>query len=715
LVGRAALIAFCFVYLDPDLVSAFQAQIRDIHVTQGVQSVKWESGNPHGFPPQNGNTVPLIGYRSTAVRVLLDVQLTSGEAAPSFFGELDIRINGQLVNGVPIQAANQPFTPPVSPDIRNENDTLNFIINPPALIFPYGQNLESNDVDFIVRITTGPGGQPELVDEANDLSIVSLPSIDIAAVPVTWVPTNSSPEASFIAPGRGDAFFAAALPIDDSCFRPHVCVIGQGTSFATEISPYRLVQGLSYDLDLDGDGGITGGVQIGDGEVFPLLEDLETWRNFCFEGGGAFCPHFSADRLLFVYGWLPDAAKTDFNGITLPGANVAIGFDSVAEGQGTFAHEFGHMLGLVQGGGHNPCPLANPNCPQFDISPNVGFDVLGRIVNNPPGPLPPAGNGNGVNSRVKGFGLHDLMNRGGGGTLPNRWLTIPTYLTMMDELKARDPRRTASRQLIPEGIIFASASTPPKVAEPMPMTSHPKEFPQLTESNGTHCLPTLRITGTVTKYKQAGNRVIARQAKLNPAFQSDRCWRPSTIGTRTSQLIAEVTMVQSGRDYTFTVPIDARLIIDWIIDPKDPGKPRETIKLGPFEATVPVIGEVVSVRLMDPEKKKTFARLNRTAQKPRVKITTPKPNSKLTSKTEVSWSVSDPDSKPSEFLYHVAYSPDGGANFIPVAVNKRKTQIVFDASKYPPSEGEGVLRIYASDGLNTVTTDVNRLINSARE
>jgi hypothetical protein len=338
-----ALIVCCFVYLNVDPVAAFQAQIRDIHVTQGVQSVKWESGNPHGFPPQDGNTVPLIAYRSTAVRVLLDVQLSPGEAPPSFVGELDIKINGQLVYGVPIQAANQPFTPPVSPDIRNESDTLNFIVRPPALIFPfygYGHDLESNDVDFIVRIFPGPGGQPQLVGTANDLSIVSLPQINIAAVPVTWVPTNSSPEVSFMTPGRGDAFFAAALPIDDSCFRPEVCIFGVGTSFEQEDNPYRIVHGLEHDLDLNGDGGITGQVQIDDGEVYPLLEDLATWRNFCYEGGGAFCPLKSIDRLLFTYGWLPVAARTNFNGITYVGANVAIGFDAVASGQGTLAHEF---------------------------------------------------------------------------------------------------------------------------------------------------------------------------------------------------------------------------------------------------------------------------------------------------------------------------------------------------------------------------------------
>jgi hypothetical protein len=250
----------------------------------------------------------------------------------------------------------------------------------------------------------------------------------------------------------------------------------------------------------------------------------------------------------------------------------------------------------------------------------------------------------------------------------------------------------------------------------MPVALRTREFPQAPESDKGHCLPTLRITGMVTKFEQtSGNRLIVRQAKLNPAFRSDRCWRPSTIRTQTSQLIAEVTMLQGGRDYTLTVPIDARMIIDWIIDPKDPRKLPDTIELGPFEATIPVIGEVVSVRLTDPLKKETFALLKRTAEKPKLRILTPKPNSKLTSETEVNWSVFDPDSKPSEFLYHVAYSPDTGVNFIPVAVNKRKTQIVFNAAKYPPSDGKGILRIYASDGLNTVTVDVNALSNSARE
>jgi hypothetical protein len=711
---HAAVVAVCLA-LAAVPAAAFQAQIRDIHVTQGVQSVRWDAGNPHGFPPQPGNTVPLIAHRSTAVRVLLDVQLGPGETPPSLSGELEVTINGQLVYGMPIQAVNQPFIPPAAPDLRNENDTLNFVIRPPALIFPFygsGPDLESTDVDVSVRISPGPGGQPYLSGMVNDLTVVSLPPINIAAVPVTWVPTSSGPDASFIASGRGDAFFAAALPIDDSCFQPHVCALGQGTAFASEVRPYRVVQGLSYDLDLDADGKIATGVPIGEGEVFPLLEDLQTWRNFCYDGG-SFCPGLSLDQLLFMYGWLPDGARKNFNGVTLPGANIAIGFDAVAEGQGTFAHEFGHMLGLVGGGGHNPCPRDRqgwPNCPEFDLVPNVGLDVLGRIVNNPPGLLPPAGNGNGVIDRIKDFTVHDLMNDGGGGTLPYRWLTIPTYLAMLDELKTRDPRRTVARD-------------PTRHVELAGLPWRQRGAPSALRQEGVFlaasrvdapCPPTLRITGRVTRFDRTrDDRLTVRQARLNPAFQSGRCWRPPTEPTWAAQLMVEVTMQQGGRDYVLALPVDARLIVDWIVDPKDPGAAGETVDLGPFEASVPVLGTVVSVRLTDLSRTTTFHRLKRTAA-PQVKIVTPRPGATLGRDTTVGWSAVDPDSAPAELMYHVSYSPDGGVSFIPVAVNRRKTQITFDASQYPASQGEGILRVHASDGLNTVTADVRGLTNPRR-
>jgi hypothetical protein len=712
---RAALVVFCLTFAVAVPAAAFQAQIRDIHVTQGVQAVQWDAGDPHGFPPQPGNTVPLIAHRSTAVRVLVDVQLGPGEAPPSLSGELEITINGQLVYGMPIPAVNQPFIPPAVPDLRNENDTLNFIIRPPALIFPFhgsGPDLESADVDVFVRISPGPGGQPYLSGAVNDLTVVSLSPVNIAAVPVTWVPTASGPGASFIVPGRGDAFLAAALPIDDSCFQPHVCVLGQGTALASEVRPYRVVQGLSYDLDLDADGGIATGVPIGDGEVAPLLEDLQAWRNFCYDGG-SFCPGLSADQQLFVYGWLPDAARRNFNGVAQPGANVALGFDSVAEGQGTLAHEFGHMLGLVAGGGHNPCPRAHPrwpNCPEFDIVPNIGLDVLGRIVNNPPGPLPPAGNGNGVTGRIKDFALHDLMNVGGGGTLPHRWLTIPTYLAMLDELKARDPRRTIartpSRQVELAGLPRWRPGAPSLVLDAGVLL--------VTSRVDDQCPPTLRISGRVTRFDQTRDgQLIVRQARLNPAFRSERCWRPPADRTPAAQLVVEVTMHQGGRDYVLALPVDARLIIDWILDPKDPGAVRETVELGPFEASVPVLGTVVSVRLTDQSRKATFHRLTRTGP-PQVRIVAPRPGATLARDTTVSWSAVDPDSAPAELMYHVSYSADGGASFIPVAVNRRKTQITFDASRYPASQGEGILRVLASDGLNTVTADVKGLTNPRR-
>jgi hypothetical protein len=65
---------------------------------------------------------------------------------------------------------------------------------------------------------------------------------------------------------------------------------------------------------------------------------------------------------------------------------------------------------------------------------------------------------------------------------------------------------------------------------------------------------------------------------------------------------------------------------------------------------------------------------------------------------------------PNVLRYHVLYSPDGGATFERVKINGRNNVISIDPSKFTSSqEGKGLLRIYASDGLNTVHLDVDKL------
>lgn len=696
-----ALLVVACLFGWPGPAAAYQIHIRDVHVTQGTQTVKWEAGNVHGFAPQAGNTLPLVARRSTAVRVLLDLQLAPGETAPSLNGSLMVKVDGQPRYAQPLPAINQPFTPLRVPDIQNENHTLNFEIPAPNFIAPFGSALQSHDVDFLVEVFEVGQSAPVATGSADDLTVMKLKEVQVAGVPVPWIPQPNAasvpPNQDLVRIGRGDAFLASALPIDDTCFRPQRCTFGPGPVAGVTHDPYRVLSGFNH-ADVDG----SGTLGHGQGESGPLLEALVTWRNFCFSASGVFCPQLSIERLLFVYGWLPASARYDHNGVTLPGSNVGYGFDGIVQGQGTIAHELGHMLGLVVGGpgGHNPCPPANPswpNCPEHDLSPNVGWDIGGRILNNPAG--------NGVTARVRGYDTHDLMNTGGGGALAQRWPNAATYRSLLEELQRRDPAyasatplRYVTTQAVRQASVVPAALTIPSVR-------------------------LMSLSGRVTEFSRLSEKdLVAKSASLSPAF-----FLPVGAGTErriadnsgARQLMAEIVEQVDGITRTLHVPIDARMIVCWIRDEPEGDAfkaHQDEYFLGPFSALVPVTGGVLSVRLTDVSGERTYASMKRSRSAPAIKILSPKPHTVLRGATKVVWTATDKDSKPAELMYQVAYSADGGRTFALVAINVVNSRsITFDAAKFPRSDRSGVIRIYASDGLNNTTSEIRGLSNRAVE
>ncbi|MHC5026120.1 MAG: hypothetical protein ACYTGR_05075, partial [Planctomycetota bacterium] len=64
----------------------------------------------------------------------------------------------------------------------------------------------------------------------------------------------------------------------------------------------------------------------------------------------------------------------------------------------------------------------------------------------------------------------------------------------------------------------------------------------------------------------------------------------------------------------------------------------------------------------------------------------------------VSWIASDDDGD--ALTYNLLYSHDGGASWVPLVVNHGSTSFTFDTADVASSDGTGVLRVVASDGLN---------------
>lgn len=75
------------------------------------------------------------------------------------------------------------------------------------------------------------------------------------------------------------------------------------------------------------------------------------------------------------------------------------------------------------------------------------------------------------------------------------------------------------------------------------------------------------------------------------------------------------------------------------------------------------------------------------------------------------WTIDDPDTPDNLVRVEVAYSYDEGRSWVPIGVDIPGTDraLTFDSSEAPDSDGEGVVRVFVSDGLNTAYDDVTGL------
>jgi hypothetical protein len=64
-------------------------------------------------------------------------------------------------------------------------------------------------------------------------------------------------------------------------------------------------------------------------------------------------------------------------------------------------------------------------------------------------------------------------------------------------------------------------------------------------------------------------------------------------------------------------------------------------------------------------------------------------------------------------MYQLAYSPNGGRNWVPIGVGIRATSFTFNSAEVQRSEGSGAIRVFVSDGLNTAFADVTGLTPAA--
>ena len=150
----------------------------------------------------------------------------------------------------------------------------------------------------------------------------------------------------------------------------------------------------------------------------------------------------------------------------------------------------------------------------------------------------------------------------------------------------------------------------------------------------------------------------------------------------------------------------------------DPDKREEQEVSGFFELIVLVDPsvEVASLRITDAAGEKEVARVERSAP-PEIAIISPQDGAQLGKRTRVEWNVADSDTPLDQLQFQVAYSPDGGQSWVPIAVDLpgERNSVEFDSTQIQQSSGSGVIRVFVSDGLNTVFADATKLTAAASE
>jgi len=138
---------------------------------------------------------------------------------------------------------------------------------------------------------------------------------------------------------------------------------------------------------------------------------------------------------------------------------------------------------------------------------------------------------------------------------------------------------------------------------------------------------------------------------------------------------------------------------------------KEPANVAAFSLVLPADPRVASVVLFS-EGKEVF-RINRSPNSPEVKITEicsaggcNAPDQPFAGAVEIHWEASDQDDDP--LLFSLQYSPDGGETFVPLAVNLRSEPFLLDTRDIAgTTNGDGLIRLIATDGLNTSMHVVN--------
>ncbi len=284
------------------------------------------------------------------------------------------------------------------------------------------------------------------------------------------------------------------------------------------------------------------------------------------------------------------------------------------------------------------------------IAPETGWDVTGRLNNNPAS--------NNVTERVKPSTRNDIM-------VPAQftntaWVDITTYNFFLGSS------------------IFSSPDG----------------------AGGDRFKPQQRIAVIQGIFNRTGDSLLY----LEPVFRYP--WLSQQAITR-QQINPYTVRIVDNTGAVSETPFNAML-------GDDADKKNDDI-FGFFEVMVPLQPnrEIVSLQILDSkDTKRVYGQFVKSAP-PKIRILDPVTGAKIDKRTTVKWDATDTDTPLGNLLFQVAYSPNGGRNWVPVGVDIKGTSFTFNSDEIQASKENGIIRVFVSDGLNTAFADVTKLVTTA--
>lgn len=135
---------------------------------------------------------------------------------------------------------------------------------------------------------------------------------------------------------------------------------------------------------------------------------------------------------------------------------------------------------------------------------------------------------------------------------------------------------------------------------------------------------------------------------------------------------------------------------------------------GAFQVRVPVDPNA-RIALMEIYRGEQLLMTRRGSAPPEIEILSPSAGESLGESTVIEVAIEDPDTAPTDLSMNVAYSHDGGETWVPlqVFVPGDENRFEVDTTRIRRAVGQGMIRVFVSDGTNTSWAEIDLLSTSA--